>query len=90
MWEFLESAIEVSYNDHDIIFTGKRHHEIIKRIANMGYSDIYKKNHRDGFILLDKSNGKMAFLDRDEATDIARYQGISMISDKALTSEDLW
>ena len=92
MLKFIEAAIRIqdletnSYLD----ICGKRHHEIIKRIHDIGYGDAYKKYHVDGFMVLDDETGSLAFVDREEATSIAEEQNIKMISPDALTSEDLW
>lgn len=65
------------------IYTGRRHHEIIKHIHDDGLTMYYKKYHVDGFII----NG--VFHDRLMSTKIAQAHGIPMVGCE-LTSEDLW
>lgn len=93
-WDFLSAAIQIKLPDGtEKIFTGKRHHEIIKDIHDAGLTDIYKETHVDGFMLRytktrNGKNGKV-FKDRTLSTEIAKSMGIWMRSG-VLTSEDLW
>lgn len=74
-------------NGEEKIITGRRHHEIIKNIHDLGHTDNYKKYHVDGFIVEHK--GREYFKDRNQSTDIAKLLGIKMRA-SVLTSEDLW
>ncbi len=85
--EFKKSAIKFFVNNEEKIYTSSRHHEIIKKIHDDGFTAEYKKFHFDGFIV--KICGKEQFIDRDEATKLAKKYYIPMQS-SILTSEDLW
>ena len=86
--EFVSAAILfIDDNGNEKIFTGRRHHEIIKDIHDAGYTDQYKRYHLDGFIV--KWRDKEVFKDRELSTMIAKQKGIEMRS-SVLTSEDLW
>lgn len=85
---FIDSAI-MYYNNQNtpVLALGKRHHEIIKRIHDHGHTDEYKKSHVDGFVI--KVNDEIRFLNREDATKLAKIIGIEM-QGGVLTSEDLW
>ena len=82
---FLNSAIKIK-NYSTMI--GERHCNILQDIADAGLTDLYKENHIDGF-LCRLSNGTITFIDRDNATRIAKRANYPMIG-SVLTSEDLW
>lgn len=67
---------------------GRRHHEILKSIRFIGRTDMYKKWHEHGFII-SRYGYDAKFVNIEEATKIAKEQGINMIG-SVLTSEDLW
>ena len=92
MLNFIEAAIKIKDPDDysDLVVCGRRHHEIIKRLYDLGYGEAYKKYHNHGFTILDDENGSIMFVDTHEATSIAEKQNIKMISPGVLTSEDLW
>ena len=90
MTQFICSAIRFRSLDTDTLYEiyGRRHHDIILDIANRGLTADYKKTHVDGFLI--EEDGIPRFVDRDEATQIAKSMGIKMIAPDTLTSEDLW
>lgn len=86
--EFISAAILfIDDEGNEKIFTGRRHHEIIAKIADAGYTEQYKRYHLDGFMV--KIGDNEVFKDRELSTMIAKQKGIEMIS-SVLTSEDLW
>ena len=92
-WEFLSAAIKIKLPDgSEQIFTGKRHHEIIKKINDAGLRDSYMKYHMDGFMLrytrIRSGESDEIFKDRELSTEIAKLMNIPMES-SILTSEDL-
>lgn len=86
---FFDSAIRY-YNletkDWHIAF-GKRHSDIIRKLADAGLTESYKTGHIDGFLCI--INGYIQFIDRGTATNIAKAANYPMIG-SVLTSEDLW
>lgn len=90
--KFLQAAIKVKDPNHDdvwYLFTGRRYLEIFPTIWEAGLGEAYKQNHIDGFTIIDEY-GKTKFVDRAQATNIAKVMGIDMIAPNTLTSEDLW
>lgn len=93
---FLDSAI-MFYNSKEEVYqveTGKRHCDIIKKIAEKGLTKDYKKNHTDGFFCKvvwkdNKHHPIQHFISREQSTRIAKENNYSMIG-SILTSEDLW
>lgn len=83
-------AAAIRYKNKDGLISerhGKRHHEIIRAIHNDGEIEYYKQWHEDGFIFGESLTAR--FINREEATKIARDMKIPMIG-CVLTSEDLW
>ena len=66
---------------------GTRHCEIIKKIADAGFTEDYKNSHIDGFLCI--WNGYIQFIDRGTATNFAKAANYPMTG-SVLTSEDLW
>lgn len=88
MKHFKTAAIMYKNKEGDLVERrGRRHHEIIRAIHDAGDIALYKKWHVDGFIYGEEWTAQ--FIDREEATKIAKEQGIKMRG-CVLTSEDLW
>lgn len=86
---FICAAIRFKYKNTWLEFYGIRHNDILKSIAEKGYTKYYKKNHIDGFMYTYENNEKRYFMDRNTATQVAKENNFSMIG-SVLTSEDLW
>ena len=87
-YPFVAAAIKFESGGHTLVITGKRHHEILKKIKEIGLTGDYKKHYEDGFIYR-TTTGLHVFKERDECTEIAKRLNIEMIG-SVLTSEDLW
>jgi len=74
----------------DARFTGKRHHEIISRLADKGYPSKIIRRCEQGFIVkhCDRYHDEY-FITRENATELAKDNDYPMIG-SVLTSEDLW
>jgi len=83
---FVCSAIKFQAGKEYLI-QGKRHHNCIYVIKELGLTKAYQKTHSDGFVV--DLEGKEYFIDRELATAMAQDLGIEMIG-CVLTSEDLW
>lgn len=90
---FLAAAITftIQSTNTEMLLYGNRHSDIIQQIANAGYTSDYKIKHIDGFIcrITTKKNSIISFVDREQATKIAKKAKYPMIG-SILTSEDLW
>lgn len=80
----IEAAIKL---EPDVIVAGKRHHEILAKLAETGHTAEYKKWHQDGFIVIN-DNFNLRFRTREECTEWAKAHNIPMIG-SVLTSEDV-
>jgi hypothetical protein len=87
--EFICSAIRLKYKRMWLEFYGVRHSDILQKIAELGYTKYYKKEHKDGFMYSYENDEKMYFMDRATATQVAKENNFPMIG-SVLTSEDLW
>ena len=85
--KFTDAAIRFSWGADTVIITGRRHHNIIKKIADIGLTEEYKACHEDGFMI--SINGGEMFIDRNTAKVVADALGIETHSE-TLCSEDLW
>lgn len=90
MIEFICSAVRFksSKNQGWYELYGRTHSEIYEDICKKGLVADYTKSHIDGFIIKEDNNKK--FIDREQATKIAKKLGIKMKTKDRLTSEDLW
>lgn len=90
---FLNSAICFYNNQNKTqqILLGNRHNDILQKIAEAGLTEDYKRAHEDGFLckLITPKNETILFINRKNATEIAKRANYPMIS-SVLTSEDLW
>ena len=67
---------------------GERHHELFSRLRVAGVPRLDIQGSEQGF-LVSVDDGLPRFYNRQEATELAKKIGISMIG-SVLTSEDLW
>lgn len=80
----IEAAIML---EGDRIVAGKRHHQIIAKLAETGHTSEYKKWHEDGFIVV-TDNYNLNFWTREACTEWAKEHNIPMAG-SVLTSEDV-
>lgn len=90
---FLAAAITftIQSTNTEMLLYGNRHSDIIRQIANAGYTSDYKIKHIDGFVcrVATKKYNTITFINREQATQIAKKAKYPMIG-SILTSEDLW
>lgn len=85
---FYASAVEIMDESSNLMtIKGKHHADCIEQIKEKGLMDYYNSWHEDGFMVL--IEGCSVFLSREEATSLAKEQGIRM-KGQYLTSEDLF
>ena len=89
--EFVSAAVKIKNQETNtyVVMYGLRHHEIYQRIREAGFADDFKVWHEDGF-LVKNDKGVYEYINREDATELAKEMGIKMISNAVLTSEDLW
>ena len=84
---FISSALYDPITDGK--FEGCRHHEIIKAMQEEGYPPHIVKRCIQGFMVQHCDYRDIYFINREEATEIAKDNDFPMIG-SILTSEDLW
>ena len=84
---FISSALYDPITDGK--FKGRRHHEIIKAMQEEGYPSHIIKRCIQGFMVQHCDYRDIYFMNREEATEIAKDNDFPMIG-SILTSEDLW